>query len=67
MFVATLLVLSPLAYGLARARNISSASFSMADGLLMGIVIVLMALATAFIAQVVIHLLGREARARRRR
>lgn len=67
VFIGVLLVLSPLAYALASAGRGRMAQFGMTDTVLIGVVIILAAVATAFAAMVVIHLLGREARARRRR
>lgn len=67
VFAVTLTILSPLAYGLTRARNVQSDQLAMMDAVLVGIAVLAAALAIAFAANVTVHLLGREARARRDR
>lgn len=66
-FVGMLLVLSPLAYGLASAGHGRIEQFGVTETVLIGVVVLLAAAAIAFTVMVIIHLLGREARARRRR
>lgn len=67
VFAVTLTILSPLAYGLARARNVGSDQLAVMDAILVGIAVLATAFAFAFAAQVAVHLLGREARVRRDR
>lgn len=67
MFVATLLILSPLAYGLAQAGSSRFALFGTTDMVLVGFVVLATAAAAALAANMCVHLLGSEARARRKR
>ena len=67
VFVGMLLVLSSLAYALAPAGYGRIEQFGVTETVLIGIVVLLAAAATAFAVTFVIHLLGREARARRSR
>ncbi|RHW18981.1 hypothetical protein D1610_02285 [Sphingomonas gilva] len=66
-FALTLLILSPLAYGLVRAGSYRLGQFNLSDMILAGFIVVFTAVAAAFAASIAVHLLGREARARRRR
>lgn len=66
-FLVTIMILSPLAYGLVAARGGRSEPPGAMDMILVGMVVVGAAFGVAFAANVVVHLLGREARARRSR
>lgn len=66
-FALTLLILSPLAYGLVQARSVRGDAPGLTDMILVGIIVIAAAAGAAFAAHVTVHLLGREARARRGR
>ena len=66
-FLLTLLILSPLAYGLSQARSVRGDQPGLTDMILVGIIVIAAAAGAAFTAHVAVHLLGREARARRGR
>lgn len=67
-FCVTILVLSPLAYGLVRAAGAQKmAEFGTSDVLLVAGVIAAIAVAAGFATQAIVHLLGHEARKRRQR
>lgn len=67
VFAAALTILSPLTYSLARADSGRVGQFGTIDMLLVGIAVVGAAAAAAIAAHMAVHLLGREARARRER
>lgn len=62
-----ILVLSPSAYGLVRAGGAKLAGFDLGDMIMVGGAIIVIAVATGLAVQAAVHLLGREARKRRRR
>lgn len=66
VFLVTLLILSPLAYGLAQASSSRFALSGTANMVLVGFVVLAIAAATGIAADMSVHLLGSEARARRK-
>lgn len=66
VFVVTLLILSPLAYALAQAGSSRFALSGPTNTMLVGFVVLAMAAAAGIAADMGVHLLGSEARARRK-
>lgn len=67
VFAAALTILSPLTYSLARSGSGRVGQFGTMDMLLVSLAVIATAAAAAIAAHMAVHLLGREASARRKR